>query len=117
MTKQQDYFWQQYDGLVRAIDLPQWYKRSDKRIYCVNGACFFRSRCLFWNRYTTNPFHIKESDIRKEQADGIQRSKFDKNYPLPHYSNASFGFYAEQQGATPCDNFIELKDNDYGNIE
>ena len=107
MTKENEYFWQQYDGTVRALDLPLWYKKKDTRIYCVNDGCFFKDHCLFWQRYDGGVFHIAKRDIINDQDGKRKRPVYDKNYPIPHYFNASFGFYAEQKVATPCENFSE----------
>ena len=53
MTQDQLFFWLQYDGLVRAIDLPMEYKLKDRRICCVNKNCtnMLRDKCLFWQRF------------------------------------------------------------------
>ena len=114
MTKEQEYFWQQYDGLVRAIDLPQDYKVKDTRIYCVNNECWCKDRCVFWKRFADSYMVRSKSmyqhmikSIKKQQTEGLKRCAWDKHFPLPNYFNASFGFYAEQKGVTPCECYVE----------
>lgn len=107
MTKENEYFWQQYDGTVRALDLPLWYKKKDTRIYCANDECFLKDKCLFWQRYEGGVFHFTKREIKYDQDGKRKRPVYDKNASIPNYFNASFGFIAEQYGATPCENFIE----------
>lgn len=106
-------FWQQYNGLVRAIDLPQWYKIEDERIACVNCDCFFKlkEKCLFWQRYTNSQLHFstmkqERRDIIKYQNNGIKRNDWDNYKDKPHYFLASFYFSPEKNGVT-CDYFTE----------
>lgn len=99
MTPEQEYFWKQYDGVVRAIDLPRFYKVKDARVMCVNNKCRVRERCLFWTRYASSVLHWDNPD--NEMRDIIELQEGGHK----HYQNASFLFYAEQFGITPCDNF------------
>lgn len=109
-----EYFWQQYNGLVRAIDLPQWYKEEDKRISCVNTECFVRHKCLFFERFYRYCNAMRENikklkkDVIIDQKQGRNRNTWDKYYPKLYYMLASFQFYKEQNGATPCECFKEL---------
>lgn len=105
-----EYFWQQYEGLVRAIDLPQDYKIKDKRISCVNGYCHLRNKCLFYARYRLGLHYASNKtemrDIIDQQNGKMGRNTWDKNYPKPNYFNSSFQFYVEQNGVT-CKYFVE----------
>ena len=114
MTKEQELFWKQYDGMVKAIDLPTDYKLLDERIYCVNKDCYVRNKCEFWKRFeaqckTFGSSHGKMMyrAIKRDQK-GWNRCDWDKNYPNPDYRNASFGFYAEQSGTKPCSCYAEI---------
>ena len=99
-----DYFWQQYYGEVRALDLPKEYKVYDKRIYCTNASCFVKEKCMFWKR--NGALSLKAKEIKRDQK-GYQRNVWDKRYPKLDYRNASFGFFCEQRGAMPCENYHE----------
>lgn len=108
MTKYQEYFWQQYDGIVRAVDLPMDYKVYDKRIFCVNTKCFLRDKCIFFTRFK-GQFDAKmmHDGVIEDQKGKKKRNVWDKHYPKPNYFNASFGFYVEQSGVT-CQHFHEI---------
>jgi hypothetical protein len=104
-------FWQQYHGLVRAIDLPQWYKVEDKRISCVNNECFLKDNCLFWDRHFNSQVHFdslarERAQIAKYQAFGIKRNVWEKNKDQPNYFLASFQFCPQQKGTT-CEYFTK----------
>lgn len=105
-------FWQQYYGLVRAIDLPQWYKVEDKRISCVNCFCFLKEKCLFWDRHINSQLHVGSmgQEMRSTieyQAKGIKRNVWDKYKDQPNYFLASFQFCPRQKGTT-CDFFVKI---------
>ena len=106
MTQDQLYFWLQYDGMVRAIDLPMEYKVKDRRICCVNKNCTnaLRDKCLFWQRFLNYGKIIGSEAMRwaftntKIYQKGIEREKWDKNYGKPNYFSAAFFFMPEQKG-------------------
>ena len=106
MTQDQLFFWLQYDGLVRAIDLPMEYKLKDRRICCVNKNCTnaLRDKCLFWQRFLNYGKIIGSEAMRwaftntKIYQKGIEREKWDKNYGKPNYFSAAFFFMPEQKG-------------------
>ena len=106
MTQDQLYFWLQYDGLVRAIDLPMEYKLKDRRICCVNKNCTnaLRDKCLLWQRFLNYGKIIGSEAMRwaftntKIYQKGIEREKWDKNYGKPNYFSAAFFFMPEQKG-------------------
>ena len=106
MTQDQLYFWLQYDGMVRAIDLPMEYKVKDRRICCVNKNCTnaLRDKCLFWQRFRNYGKIIGSEAMRwaftntKIYQKGIEREKWDKNYGKPNYFSAAFFFMPEQKG-------------------
>ena len=105
-----EFFWQQYEGLVRAIDLPQDYKIKDKRISCVNNDCFLKGKCLFYQRYRKG-LHwgankAEQRAIIEEQDGKKKRNVWDKHFPKPNYFNASFQFFVEQNTVT-CKYFVE----------
>lgn len=106
------YFWLQFDGLVRAKDLPQDYKIYDERICCVNQDCYFKEKCLFARRYANSQLHY--ASLKREMKDvirdqqGWKREEYDKHFPKLHYRGASFAFYKEQYGAKPCIYYEEL---------
>ena len=113
MTQDQLYFWLQYDGMVRAIDLPMEYKVKDRRICCVNKNCTnaLRDKCLFWQRFLNYGKIIGSEAMRwaftntKIYQKGIEREKWDKNYGKPNYFSAAFFFMPEQKGIK-CEYYI-----------
>lgn len=108
MTREQKFFWQQYRGLVKALDLPADYKLKDTRIYCVNKDCYVKDKCVFWERFLGacdtfghSHFSMMRKAVIRDQKGHI-RSDWDENYPMLDYRNASFGFCAKQFGTKPC---------------
>ena len=118
MTREQEFFWQQYDGLVKAIDLPADYKKSDVRIYCVNKECGTKEKCLFWQRFMQTCKTFGQSHFKmmckavKQDQRGYERPYWDKNYPRKDYRNASFGFLPDHDGYGPCNHFTESDNKD-----
>lgn len=117
-TREQEFFWQQYDGVMRALDLPHDYKVYDKRIYCVNKLCGAREKCLFWQRFMDgcktfgrSYFSDTYKGIKRDQK-GHNRCSWDKHYPKPFYLNASFGFLPDHDGYKPCEHFAEVDNKD-----
>lgn len=105
------YFWQQYNGEVLAIDLPQEYIEQDTRIFCVNEDCFVREKCKLFERYKGQCKTFGRTVVRGciEDAKGRhKRPEWDKNTLRVHYMNASFGMNPEQKGIEPCKNFMHL---------
>ena len=118
MTREQDFFWQQYYGLARAIDMPTDYKQSDTRIYCVNKECGTKDKCLFWQRFMQacetfgrSHFKMMYKAVRRDQK-GWNRPDWDKHYPRKDYRNASFGFMPDHEGYQPCEHFVGADNKD-----
>lgn len=117
MTREEIYkiFWQQYHGEVLAIDLPKEYVELDTRIHCVNEKCFFRDKCVLFDRYIQCAKVFGRSVVRSCIGDAKGRWKrneweTDRANDV-NYMNASFGMNPEQHGAEPCNHFINKQKN------
>lgn len=118
MTREQKFFWQQYYGRIKAIDLPDDYKLSDTRIYCVNKDCREKDSCLFYQRFIDacktfcrGHFKLMNNAVKRDQK-GWNRPKWHEHYPMPDYRNSSFGFLPEQKNTWPCKHFINADNKD-----